>query len=150
LLHEKVNFCLAAAGRVGAYQWPEVENNMDSLGPSLVIGFILAFVGYRQWLREQRRRMIHQERIAAIEKGVEPPPYPEDPPRERVNTRRILLLSGLIWLAVGITSMIAGSIILLDPVVRAMQDALPPTMYWLGLVPAAVGLAHLIVYAKHQ
>ena len=115
----------------------------------LLIGFALAFIGYRQWLREQRRRMIHRERIVAIEKGVEPPPYPEDPPRERVNTRRILLLSGLIWLAVGITSMIAGSIILPDPVVRAMQDAPPPSMYWLGLVPAAVGLAHLIVYAKH-
>ncbi|MEX2300097.1 MAG: hypothetical protein WD733_04115 [Bryobacterales bacterium] len=122
---------------------------MEDLAPVLMIGFILAFIGYRQWLREQRRRMIHRERIAAIEKGVEPPPYPEDPPRQRSNTRRVLLLSGLIWLAVGITSMIAGSIILPDPVVRAMQDAPPPTMYWLGLVPAAVGLAHLIVYAKN-
>jgi hypothetical protein len=123
---------------------------MDSLAPVLLIGFTLAFVGFRQWLREQRWRMIHRERIVAMEKGIEPPSYPEDPPRDRVNTRRILLLSGLIWLAVGIASMIAGSIILPDPVVRAMQDAPPPTMYWLGLVPAAVGLAHLIVYFKDK
>jgi hypothetical protein len=78
-----------------------VEISMEDLGPVLLIGIILAFIGYRQWLREQRRRMIHRERIAAIEKGVEPPAYPDEPVRDRMNTKRVLFLSGLIWLAVG-------------------------------------------------
>ncbi|MGH7487558.1 MAG: DUF6249 domain-containing protein, partial [bacterium] len=121
---------------------------MQDFAPVLLFGFILAFIGYRQWLREQRRRMIHRERLAALEKGIEPPAYPEDPPRNHLNTRRLLLLSGLIWLAVGISLMIAGSIILADPVIRAIPDSPPPTLYWLGLLPAFIGLAHLIVYFK--
>jgi hypothetical protein len=127
-----------------------VEISMEDLGPVLLIGIILAFIGYRQWLREQRRRMIHRERIAAIEKGVEPPAYPDEPVRDRMNTKRVLFLSGLIWLAVGAGSMIAGAIILADPAVRAMPDVPPPTMYWMGLVPCLVGLAHLIAYVKER
>ena len=123
---------------------------MEEFAPVLIIGFVLAFIGYRQWLREQRRRMVHRERLAALEKGVEPPHYPDEPVRNGVNTKRVLFLSGWIWLAVGIGSMIAGRIVLADPAVRAMQDVPPPTMYWMGLVPALVGLAHLIAYLREK
>lgn len=123
---------------------------MEEFAPVLIIGFVLAFIGYRQWLREQRRRMVHRERLAALEKGVEPPSYPEEPVRDGMNTKRVLFLSGLIWLAVGVGSMIAGRIVLSDPVLRAVQDIPPPTMYWMGLVPALVGVAHLIAYLREK
>lgn len=123
---------------------------MEAFAPVLIFGFVLAFIGYRQWLREQRRRMVHRERLAALEKGVEPPSYPEEPVRDRMNTKRVLFLSGLIWLAVGVGSMIAGRIVLSDPVLRAVQDIPPPTMYWMGLVPALVGVAHLIAYLREK
>jgi hypothetical protein len=123
---------------------------MEDIAPVLLMGFVLAFIGYRQWLREQRRRMVHRERLAALEKGVAPPAYPEEPARDRINTKRVLFLSGLIWLAVGVGSMIAGWIVLSDPVVRAMPDPPPPTMYWAGLVPALVGVAHLVAYLKEK
>jgi hypothetical protein len=122
----------------------------EEIAPILIFGFVLAFIAYRQWLREQRRRMVHRERLAALEKGVEPPPYPDEPVRNGVNTKRVLYLSGWIWLAVGIGSMIAGRIVLADPAVRALQDVPPPSMYWMGLVPALVGVAHLVAYAREK
>jgi hypothetical protein len=122
----------------------------EEFAPVLIFGFVLAFIGYRQWLREQRRRMVHRERLAALEKGIELPAYPDEPVRNGVNTKRVLFLSAWIWLAVGVGSMIAGRIVLADPVVRAMQDVPPPTMYWMGLVPALVGLAHLVAYLREK
>lgn len=44
--------------------------------------------------------------------------------------------------------MIAGRIALCDPVVRAMQDVPPPTMYWMGLVPLLVGVVHLMAHVR--
>ena len=114
---------------------------------------VIAVAAILSWRRYQDRRMIHAERIAAIEKGIEPPDYPEFRPKDfqmRPRQGRILLLSGLIWLAVGLGALIAGSIILADPVVRAMPDAPPPTAYWGGLIPLFVGIAHLIVYFKEK
>jgi hypothetical protein len=51
---------------------------------------------------------------------------------------------------VGIGGMVAGSIVLADPVTRTLPDAPPPTMYWVGLVPVLIGLAHLIAYARER
>ena len=34
---------------------------------------LVAYAGYREWLRHQRRTLIHRERLAAIEKGIELP-----------------------------------------------------------------------------
>lgn len=113
---------------------------------ALVVFAVLTFIAFRQWLRHQRRVLIHKERLAAIEKGTALPEMPGEPEKGRLNVQRILLLSGLIWLAVGIGGMIAGSVILADPAIRAMPEALPPTAYLGGLIPILIGLAHLIVY----
>ena len=43
---------------------------------------MIGFVAFYQWLRHQRRLLIHRERLAALEKGVElPPPERETPKR---------------------------------------------------------------------
>jgi hypothetical protein len=123
---------------------------MEQLATALLLGIVLTFIGYRQWLREQRRRMVHRERLVALEKGLDPPPYPDEPARTGINTKRVLFLSGWIWLAVGVGSMIAGRIVLSDPVARAMPDVPPPTMYWMGLVPVLVGVAHLMAYLREK
>ena len=36
---------------------------------------IIGFVAFYQWLRHQRRVLIHRERLIALEKGVELPPW---------------------------------------------------------------------------
>jgi hypothetical protein len=101
---------------------------------SLLIPIVFSLVDYR------RRRDIveanHKERMAAIERGIEPPALPESfylagkPPRRSGH-----LLSGLIWLFVGI-----GLFLALGAV--AGED-----VRLFGLIPIGVGAAFLIYYA---
>jgi hypothetical protein len=120
---------------------------MESLAPPLALAVLLAFVGFRQWLRHQQRAMVHRERLAALEKGVEPPPWPVDPPRSSLGLDGILLLSGLIWIALGIGGMIA--LFAIVPQLK-IPDAPPPSIALIGIPATLVGLAHLVVYAVQR
>jgi hypothetical protein len=100
---------------------------------SLLIPIVYSIVDYRR-----RRDIIeanHRERLAAIERGVDLPPLPESfyLPFQRSRRPRYLL-SGLIWLFIGI-----GLFISLAAV--AGHD-----VQYFGLIPAGVGLAFLIYY----
>lgn len=90
----------------------------------------------------KKRRAIyqlhHEERLAAIEKGLEIPPLPEsffsdpddaelDPPERRY------VLRGLIWLFAGMGAIWGLS----------QMDALPAT---LGAIPTGIGSAYLLYY----
>ena len=78
----------------------------------LFVASVLAFVGFRQWLRHQQRAMVHRERLAALEKGADLPAWPdESPSRFDFGLDSILLLSGLIWLAIGLGGMFAAWLI---------------------------------------
>jgi hypothetical protein len=104
---------------------------------SLGIPLLAIFLDYRK--RRELFALHHQERMAAIEKGLELPPLPDaffdiesdkaDPP----SPHRKLLI-GLVWLFVGMAVLAA---------------------YWLsywesltifGLIPTGIGLAYLIYY----
>lgn len=94
-------------------------------------------LGYRR--RKEIFAMYHQERMAAIEKGVDLPPLPDalltdDGRPARPYHPRRHLLRGLVWLFVGIGLGLA----LLGTV--ALNWAL------FSLVPVGIGLAHLIYY----
>jgi hypothetical protein len=115
---------------------------MEAFALPAVFAIVLAFVGFRQWLRHQQRVMIHRERLVAMEKGVELPPWPE-PPREGLAISGLLLLSGLLWLAIGVGGMIAADVIVPS---LTVPDAPPRSIGLVGLVPILVGVAHLVVY----
>jgi len=103
--------------------------------------------------------MIHRERLAALEKGVEPPPLVEEEiQRTSWNVQRLILLAGLCWISVGIALFGAinelsgqtlqlpwgsgnatGQPIFLDLHIR-------PGMRWLAFAPIGIGISHLIVY----
>src|SRR5688500_7170721 len=76
---------------------------MEALASAASIAVVFAFLGFGMWLRQQRRVMIHRERLAALEKGLEPPP-PLEREWSRIgwNVQRLLLLAGLVWISVGI------------------------------------------------
>ncbi|MEO8426391.1 MAG: DUF6249 domain-containing protein [Verrucomicrobiota bacterium] len=87
----------------------------------------------------KRRRFMelaHQQRMAAIEKGIDLPPLPMELLDEsRKNRKRpSYLLRGLVWLFIGLGIMIA---------LYANEEARIAT--W-GAIPAGVGLACLIYY----
>ncbi len=115
------------------------------LGPLVAVAAI-GYIGFLEWLKHQRREMAHRERLAAIEKGVAPPPDVE-PRHERWTVQRVLLLAGLIWLSVGISVFV---------VISAMLSAsggtpdLPQGLQWSGLAPALIGLSHLVVFALNR
>jgi len=81
--------------------------------------------------------LYHQERMAALEKGVDLPPLPDALLTEdaKVRNPRRLLLRGLVWLFVGLGIIIAGF----------CSSGLKHSLF--GLIPAGIGLAHLIYYA---
>jgi hypothetical protein len=112
-----------------------------------VLAVLFGYVGFRQWLRHQQRAMVHRERLAAIEKGIELPPWPVDPPKDGIGLDGILLLSGLIWLALGIGGMVATYFIVSRLVI---PDAPPPAVALGGIPAALVGVAHLIVYNVYR
>ena len=73
---------------------------------------IIGFVAFYQWLRHQRRVLIHRERLAALEKGVELPPLERETQRSTWNAQQFLLLAGLIWISLG-----AGAIVWLNALI---------------------------------
>src|ERR1035438_9538629 len=109
----------------------------------IVIVAFIAFAGFRLWLKHQRRVMIHRERLAAIEKGVELPPLEQEVRRSNWNVQRILLLAGLIWISLGIGLLVVFSAILAHP--QGMAD-LPQGIQWVGIGPMMIGFSHMIVY----
>jgi hypothetical protein len=114
--------------------------------------------GFQQFLRLQRRQMIHRERLAALEKGVELPPLEHEIQRRSWNIQRILLLAALIWISVGFGvylvlvnlagqtfHVVWGNDRLGNPfwVPFTIRDG----MQWAGVAFFGIGLSHLVVYA---
>lgn len=100
------------------------------------IPIVAIVTNYRR--RKHLFELYHQERMAAISKGMDLPPLPEDlvveGERPRIRTPRDSLLKGLIWLFVGLG------------IVAALYGLEGEREAMLGLIPAGVGLAHLIYY----
>jgi hypothetical protein len=120
---------------------------MEYIWFPLVVASVLAFVGFRQWLRHQQRAMLHRERLAALDKGADLPPWPDEAPsRFDFGLDSVLLLSGLIWLAVGLGGMLAAFVIVSQPQIQRLPDVVPPHIALIGIPVALVGAAHLIVY----
>jgi hypothetical protein len=87
------------------------------------------------WNRRRMREVDcrHQERMAAIEKGLELPPESVPQP-EQMPPRSRYLLRGLIWLGVGLAITFGG------------RDWLRGPMGGSGWIAVAVGAAYLIFY----
>ena len=100
---------------------------------SLLIPIIFQITDYRR--RRDIVEALHKERMASIERGIEPKPLPEEllnPFRRNRNPR--FLLTGMIWLFIGI-----GIFVFLGAV--AGED-----VRWIGLIPGGVGLAYLLYH----
>ena len=105
---------------------------------AIVMGVGLAMFGV--YLNYRKRKEIftlyHQERMAAIEKGVDVAPLPDSFFAEdtRVANPRRQLRTGMIWLFVGVVLTVA-----------MYANGMGATALY-ALVPAAVGLALLLYY----
>ena len=125
------------------------------LAVAAIIGLLTAYL-FQLWARHHRRLMIHRERLAALEKGVELPPLAEEIQRGSSNVQRLLLLAGLCWLSVGVAlfmtlNELAGGEISVPIGVDSsgftwasvhVRAGVRP----LALAPIGIGLSHIIVY----
>jgi hypothetical protein len=109
---------------------------------AIVIVALIALFGFRQWLGHHRRIMLHRERLAAIEKGIELPPVEQELRRGAWNVQRILLLMGLIWVSLGL-----GVFVTLSALVSNHATDVPPGIEWVAIAPVAIGLSHLVVHS---
>jgi len=112
---------------------------------AIVIVAVIVYLGFRQWLQLSRRTMIHRERLAAIEKGVELPTVEQEARRSSWNVQRFLLLAGLVWVSLGIGTFVTLSALIAHP--TQVTQGIPQGLQWIGLAPVCVGLSHLIVYS---
>ena len=105
---------------------------------------IIGFVAFYQWIRHQRRVLIHRERLTALEKGVELPPLERETQRSTWNAQQFLLLAGLIWISLGVGAILTLTALIAEGSAAAAE--IPDGVQWVGLAPVGIGLSHLIVY----
>jgi hypothetical protein len=111
---------------------------------AIVLVAVIGYLGFRQWLQLNRRKMIHRERLAAIEKGVALPALEQETRRTSWNVQRFLLLAGLVWISLGIGAFVTLSALLAHP--TRVTEEIPRGMEWIGLAPVCIGVSHVIVY----
>ena len=111
---------------------------------TIVMVAVIGYLAFRQWLQLSRRMMIHRERLAAIEKGVELPPLEQEVRRTGWNVQRFLVLAGLVWASLGIGIFVTLSALIAHP--RPAPQDIPQGLQWIGLAPICIGASHLIVY----
>jgi hypothetical protein len=123
----------------------------------LVIAFTV-YAGFQQFLRQQRRHMIHRERLAALDKGIDLPPLEQEIQRRSWNVQRILLLAGLIWISLGVgvylvlASLIGQTFQFVWGNDRFGNPVWVPFMIrdgmqWAGVAFLGIGLSHIVVYS---
>ncbi len=105
------------------------------MGIGLAIAVI--YLNYRK--RKEIFALYHQERMAALDKGVDLPPLPDalltdEAWAAKTYHPRRHLLKGLVWLFMGL-GLLAGLYAVVD-----WKTSL------FALIPAGIGLAHLIYY----
>jgi hypothetical protein len=111
--------------------------NLQTLGlavfipiAGIAVGGLSIYFGYRA------KELLHRERMAAIEKGIELPPEP-------ARGRNSYLLRGLINLSIGI-----GIAIFFLAIGLVSQNPRAAAVAAFGLIPIGIGIAHLVVYGK--
>jgi hypothetical protein len=115
----------------------------------LLVLLAVLLAGFQQWMRHQRRLLVHRERLAAIDKGIELPPVEQEVRRGDWTTRRVLLFAGLLWISVGVPTYLMLVNLIGERPVNAFGVIIEVVdgMQWIGGAMTAIGVSHLIVYA---
>lgn len=125
---------------------------------AVLVVSVISYLAFQQYLRQQRRQMIHRERLVALEKGLTLAPVQQEIERRSSNVQRILMLAGLVWISVGfgvvlVLYNLAGQTFHivwgLDRVGNPfwMPFTIRDGMQWAGLAFIGIGISHIIVYA---
>ena len=108
---------------------------------TLVLSIPIVYIVLRYRRTQKGMELVHAQRMAAIERGMELPPASLDFGLEQSNRSkpRTALLPGLMWFLVGAAISSAS----------LASDGDGPPMF-LTLIPVAIGLAYLIYYFAEE
>lgn len=115
-----------------------------SIGDGIIVTALAAvFVAYLYFNhveRQRRQEIIHQERLAAMEKGIPLPELPLDPPlARRPPDPRAPLIHGIAWLALAGGAMLALFLV--------GRQANMPALWPLPLPLAFLGIGLVLYHA---
>jgi hypothetical protein len=80
----------------------------DGFIVAVIAAAIVAYLYFKHVERRRRLEIIHQERLAAMEKGIPLPELPLDPARvPKPSDPREILVQGIAWSALGGGAMLA-------------------------------------------
>jgi hypothetical protein len=114
-----------------------------SIGDGIIVAALAAaFVAYlyfRHIERLRRLEIVHQERLAAMEKSIPLPEFPLDPPKiPPPPDPRAPLLHGIVWVALGVGAMVA---------LRFFPSPVPRVLWSLPLPLVLLGIGLMLYYA---
>jgi hypothetical protein len=114
---------------------------------SLILAVAATYI-FQMWARHQRRLMIHRERLAAIEKGIDLPPLEQELQKRSSNVQRLLLLAGLVWISLGsavfpLMMRLGGQSVILP----YGRFEIPFGLEWTGIALIGIGVSHIVTYA---
>lgn len=115
-----------------------------SIGDGIIVtalaAAVVAYLYFKHVERKRRLEIVHNERLAAMEKGIPLPELPLDPPSlTKPSDSRAPLIHGIAWLALGIGGMAA--LLLVGPV----PDG--PALWPLPLPMVTLGGGLVLYYA---
>jgi hypothetical protein len=115
-----------------------------SIGDGIIVvalaAALVAYLYFKHIERQQRLEIVHQERLAAMEKGIPLPELPLDPPRVPApRDPRAILIHGIAWTALGGGAMLALRLI--------GQPPNGPVIWPLPLPLALLGVGLVLYYA---
>src|SRR4051812_20975160 len=96
---------------------PRVETGMGhTLGDAYIVIALaavwVAYLYFRHTERKRRLEIIHQGRLAAMDKGIPLPELPLDPAKlPKGPDRRTILIHGISWTAMGLGGVVALAVI---------------------------------------
>lgn len=110
-----------------------------SVGDGLIVAAIAAAVSaylyFKHAERRKRLEIVHQERLAAMDKGIPLPELPLEPPRvPRPPDPRAPLIHGIVWSALGLGAMVALLAVAREPLSAFWPLPLPMVFLGAGLL----------------
>jgi len=112
----------------------------DGIIVAAIAAAVVAYLYFKHVQRVRRLDIVHQERLAAMEKGIPLPELPLDPPKvPKPPDPRAPLLHGIVWLALG------GGAMLALQWIGPWRNA--PELWPLPLPLALLGIGLILYYA---
>ena len=115
-----------------------------SVGDAIIVtalaAALVAYLYFRHVERQRRLEIVHQERLAAMEKGIPLPELPLDPPKVPTPPDpRDILIHGIVWSTLG------GGAMLTLRLIGPQLDA--PVLWPLPLPIVFLGIGLILYYA---